>query len=393
VARVCWLLLAGCALDRSGIDPQEARDTGVPGRDAGGTDAALTDASDRDASSDAGGGDAGMPGRIVSVEAGEARTCAIDVDNRLYCWGQHDRGTLGLGDISDDVYVPTRVSGNYRSVTLFAEHACAVDTIGRAWCWGRGDTGATGVGSPIDLQMPAVVSGGPWNVLAVGSVFTCALDAAGTEWCWGNLGAMGTYFTPSLRPGTIGLVDVDGGEHYGCVVASSGSTFCAGEAHDNVLSTDGAFQPVEIAGAAARISAGWQHTCVRDRDGAARCWGSADEYATGHDGGHVARVDGPFTWADLALGRLFTCGITTEREVRCFGRNDLGQLGQGDTEDRFRFILRVDLPPATDVAAGETHACAVAEGHLYCWGKNDHGQLGLGDNVDRTSPTRVTFPG
>lgn len=386
-------MLAGCALDRSGVDPQEARDGGADRRDSGRSDAALVDGGDLDASTDAAGTDAGTPGRIVSVEAGEARTCAIDTDGGLFCWGQHDRGTLGLGDLSDDVYVPTRVVGTYRSVSLFAEHACAIDNVGRAWCWGRGDTGATGVGTAIDLRSPAVVSGGPWIALAVGTVFTCALDAAGTEWCWGNLGPMGSYFTPSVRPGTLGFVDVDGGEHYGCLVSGLGSTFCAGDPHDNVLSSDGVFQPVEIMGSAVRIAAGWQHTCVRDRDGTARCWGSEEEYATGHDGGHVDRVDGPFAWADIAVGRLFTCGLTVENEVRCFGRNDLGQLGQGDTDDRDRLILRVDLPPATDVTAGEDHACAVAEGHVYCWGDNDHGQLGLGDQMNRTTPTRVTFPG
>ena len=55
--------------------------------------------------------------------------------------------------------------------------------------------------------------------------------------------------------------------------------------------------------------------------------------------------------------------------------------------------LRGDHPRATDagkLSAGGSHTCAIlTDGTLWCWGLNDRGQLGLGDTTDRSSPTRV----
>ena len=48
----------------------------------------------------------------------------------------------------------------------------------------------------------------------------------------------------------------------------------------------------------------------------------------------------------------------------------------------------VTLPQPT-LTAGTRHTCAIMEGALYCWGNNDHGQLGLGDTEQRSSPERV----
>ena len=46
--------------------------------------------------------------------------------------------------------------------------------------------------------------------------------------------------------------------------------------------------------------------------------------------------------------------------------------------------------PAVDVSAGSNHACAVLlDGTLKCWGYNNYGQLGLGDTNSRINPTTV----
>lgn len=43
-----------------------------------------------------------------------------------------------------------------------------------------------------------------------------------------------------------------------------------------------------------------------------------------------------------------------------------------------------------DVSAGEGHTCALkADGSLWCWGLDDFGQLGTGDTLDRGTPSRI----
>ncbi|KAJ1479246.1 regulator of chromosome condensation 1/beta-lactamase-inhibitor protein II, partial [Baffinella frigidus] len=82
---------------------------------------------------------------------------------------------------------------------------------------------------------------------------------------------------------------------------------------------------------------------------------------------------------------------------KCWGGNDFGQLGLGDTRDRGRWAnyMGVNLPSVdlganwtiVEVAAGGGHTCARLENGaaraLKCWGWNMLGQLGLGDTLTR----------
>src|SRR4029453_17040006 len=76
--------------------------------------------------------------------------------------------------------------------------------------------------------------------------------------------------------------------------------------------------------------------------------------------------------------------------VRCWGGNDTGQLGYGDTDDRGDNANEMgdDLDPidlgagrtASAVVGGSFHSCALLDGGaVKCWGANDVGQLGQGD--------------
>ncbi|MGH1345271.1 MAG: hypothetical protein ACRBN8_27160 [Nannocystales bacterium] len=89
--------------------------------------------------------------------------------------------------------------------------------------------------------------------------------------------------------------------------------------------------------------------------------------------------------ASFSVGASHTCAVSFEGRVRCFGDNTYGQLGTGSTrmigddETPLDAGLDVQLPPVTQVAAGDRHTCAVTTEHeVYCWGANESGQLGLG---------------
>ena len=80
--------------------------------------------------------------------------------------------------------------------------------------------------------------------------------------------------------------------------------------------------------------------------------------------------------------------------IKCWGLNDSGQLGLGDTNNRGDeenemgdSLLSIDLgsgKTARAISAGDRHTCAVLDNaSLKCWGKNDSGQLGLGDTGTR----------
>jgi alpha-tubulin suppressor-like RCC1 family protein len=93
------------------------------------------------------------------------------------------------------------------------------------------------------------------------------------------------------------------------------------------------------------------------------------------------------TATDVATGHAHTCALLNGGEVKCWGSNASGQLGQDDTQNRGLSASEMGdalLPialgrPATQITAGFFHTCALLDdGSVKCWGLNNEGQLGLG---------------
>lgn len=94
----------------------------------------------------------------------------------------------------------------------------------------------------------------------------------------------------------------------------------------------------------------------------------------------------------VGAGGLHACAITTEGGVRCWGRNDYGQLGDGTMTDRLSPVTVTGLSSGvTAVAVGNQHTCALLNtGGVKCWGYNYYGQLGDGTTRYSTLPVAVT---
>ena len=86
----------------------------------------------------------------------------------------------------------------------------------------------------------------------------------------------------------------------------------------------------------------------------------------------------------VAAGFHHSCAVTTRGGLLCWGGNIAGQLGDGTTRDRFTPVEVIEVTdPVAAVAAGSFHTCAVAiTGDLKCWGENFFGQLGDGTTTD-----------
>ena len=83
---------------------------------------------------------------------------------------------------------------------------------------------------------------------------------------------------------------------------------------------------------------------------------------------------------------------TTDYRVYAWGRNDIGQLGDGTTTDRSTPVPLMGLGSSLVLVTGTSHACAISSDLVVqCWGGNSSGQLGDGTFVDRTTPVTVAF--
>src|SRR5699024_9524799 len=82
------------------------------------------------------------------VSASYRFTCAIDVDDGLYCWGDNTFGQLGNGKTEGRQTSPVAIGTGHawRQVSTGGSHVCALSTTGKAYCWGRNLSGQLGTG-------------------------------------------------------------------------------------------------------------------------------------------------------------------------------------------------------------------------------------------------------
>jgi hypothetical protein len=103
---------------------------------------------------------------------------------------------------------------------------------------------------------------------------------------------------------------------------------------------------------------------------------------------------------DLSLGGEHSCARLSNGEVQCWGDNAYGQLGDGTTQDRSTPVAVLQSPnesPLTgvvDLTLGVYHSCAQrSDGEVRCWGYNGEGQLGDGTTQQQLTPVAVQFRG
>ena len=85
----------------------------------------------------------------------------------------------------------------------------------------------------------------------------------------------------------------------------------------------------------------------------------------------------------VSLGRTHGCALIGPGNVACWGDNGSGKLGIGNataiTDGRPRMTLVPDVLPLTRLSVGDTSACAVTGSErVRCWGQNNVGQVGRG---------------
>jgi len=224
-------------------------------------------------------------------------------------------------------------------------------------------------------------------------------------------------------PSNATVVQVSAGETFSCARHVDGAVRCWGFGGEGSLGYEdtqnrgdapgqmGASLPVVRLGTgrtAQSIASGYRHSCALLDNGRLKCWGvntygQVGVVSSAYVGGAPGDMGDNLPAVDLgtgvsvqavALGGLHSCALLNGGRVKCWGSNDRGALGVGDTlarglgpgdlGDNLPFVNLGTGRTAVALSLGRWHSCAILDnGSVKCWGNGSFGALGIGEVPSR----------
>jgi alpha-tubulin suppressor-like RCC1 family protein len=311
-----------------------------------------------------------------------------DAANKAVTWSSSDTGIATVSEgglvtavaIGGAVITVTAADGGHKAAcdvsvesivkqahtTLSAgDHSLAIKGDGSLWAWGWNMKGQLGGGDRENRTVPTRVgTDTDWVSVAAAVNHSVALKSDGSLWTCGN----------NLAFSNLGIGP------YPTAPDCATSFVRVGADNDWAV-----------------IQPGCNWTAALKTDGSLWVWGGDEE--TGAMGlgqgvsiAHVpTRVGADNDWTSVRCGQSEIWAFKTDGSLWTCGRNDYGQLGLGDTENRYG-LTRVPGDDWAAVCGTAFHTMAVkTDGSLWGWGLNYCGQLGNGLNelAHYTSPIRV----
>lgn len=291
-------------------------------------------------------------------------------------------------------------------VSMGTNFGCALHSDGTVKCWGAntygqlGDDSTTTRTTPVDVTLDSAAVR-----VECGMYHTCAILDTGKVQCWGrnNYGQLGIDSTTTQKtPVTVlhidGANDLSLGQEHTCVLINTDAkcwgrnTYGALGIGSTATKGDGggemeALQKIDIGGFATQITAGRYFTCVLTINSEVKCWGYGAKGQLGN--GLTTNIgDANNEMGDnlavtltgvhkVAAATDATCAVMKDLSVRCWGLG--GRIGYDDTTQRNTPGPRVNMGGnVVDINGGTDTFCAVFnDGQAKCWGNGDHGKLGI----------------
>ncbi len=373
----------------------------------------------------------------VALSAGHDHTCVALLDGSTRCYGLSSQslekvrlserdldqdGVLNIFDVHMPGYAGDSI-GSSSPIAMGMKHTCAVMSNRSLSCWGYNMHGQLGLGlgawaevnapQPIDFGFDEKV----WSIAADGHQ-TCAIMDNGSLWCWGlntkgqlGIGSTEKKFTPQAVD--LGLnrsaTAVTIGNSHTCAITNDSTVLCWGWNNFGQLgintSSSSELSPQEVhlpqGLTPISLAAGNAHTCSVMSNGSLWCWGLNN---FGQNGLGQSIASSPYpqhvpfpedsTIITAVANRHQTCAITENRSLFCWGDDEYGQLGLGNVGSGHQQYSpqHVDLGglEVLSFSGGDRHSCAILGDYtMWCWGQNSDGQLGLGNNTHQGSPIHI----
>jgi alpha-tubulin suppressor-like RCC1 family protein len=353
---------------------------------------------------------------LTTVDSGYLHNFGLKSNGTILGWGYGNVGQLGDG-AETDLLVPTQIgsSSDWQHISCGAYLTFVIKTNGALWCAGNNNAGQLGTGTTIQYYplLTQVGTATNWQQVASGDSFTVGLKTNGTLWAWGRNDTYqmgdGSCCTDRLSPGQVGTANdwafvAASGTRTALAIKTNGTLWGWGLNGGGILgpSTVSSRQnPTQLNTATnwSSLSVGWTHVLALKTNNTLWSWGGGHYGENGDTFPQTYFRDTPVqigtdTWFCVSAGFEISYGVKTNGTLWAWGHNNVGQLGDGTTTDRYQPVqIGTDTDWVT-VSAGYQHGVALkSNGALWAWGNNDYGQLGNGTTTATTTPIGIPVAG
>ncbi|KAK4274985.1 hypothetical protein QN277_018134 [Acacia crassicarpa] len=318
---------------------------------------------------------------VKDIALGGKHAVLVTSQGEVFCWGQGKGGRLGHKidiDISSPKIVDSLNGVHVKSVACGEYHTCALTDTGVVYTWGNdgGCTDSADCGKSRSQWIPHRLSG-PLDGLRIFSI------ACG-EWHTAIVSCCGRLFT--CGDGTFGVLGhgnlqrISQPKEVESLQGKRVRSVACGSWHTAAI--------VELMSPRCKYST----SCKLFT------WGDGDGGRLGHaDNGRkllptcvTQLVD--YDFVQVSCGRMLTVALTNLGKVFTIGSKVHGQLGNSHAKEKTATLVEGHLKQefVKQISCGSYHvAVLTSSGSVYTWGEGTHGQLGLGDTKDRYSPSFV----
>ncbi len=322
--------------------------------------------------------------KAISVFSAVETFCALFTNSKVKCWGNLPHTGEKIGDEDGELAVAEFIEfgsdKEIRSLSIGDSFLCALFADGFVRCLGSnsrgqlGQPGFSGGESGMESSLVQLPQGLRALRIASTNSNTCAILDDGTIRCWGD-GSHGVNGN-----GSTSIVGDEASE--------------MGEEMESISIAPNS-RPIHLYSSAA-------HYCALFENGKIKCWGDNDDGECGTEGEAFGDAPGEmetlsylsFSKSEaivaIGLSNNNSCAAFSDGAIICWGFNELGQLGQGDTLSRGKLpassvsaISPISFSTSDSIfelsLAYQSPCAHLSDGTIKCWGRGSLLGVGVSD--------------
>lgn len=309
-----------------------------------------------------------FPFEFRNIKLGNKNTCVTLIDGSLYCWGKNSNNQFGPELLNLTYNIPQLVTDSIIDVGLSKDQnygfTCATINNDIGVCYGQlNGIDFSTVGNQLKKQDNSLING--IFDIKTSNNNVCLINN-NSLYCLGD-NSYGQLANSQINGQTLKMSIPNNMDINVSQVAVGNGFICSIKANK------------------------------------VYCWGRNDKGQLGVPSLNYANTDIPtlveglpqdYIATNIYAGDSHVCAMI-DLKLYCWGDNSYGQIGNGNknvvlnpykilnNQNEFNSISKVSL--------GKDHSCMIADLNLYCWGRNDKGQLGVGNSIDQPSPTPIAY--